>query len=268
MIEEKGAPTPEGAMIEAKAPEDRAQMRRAIVYSVLGGLCPLIPVPFVDDVVLTHLNRRYVRGIFRDGSRGISDAQLKALVDGPSKGALGCLVNFVLYPIKKIFKKIFFFLSIKDCVDVASRLFHQGVLLRQAIEGGHLGAGAGAVSDEALERVREAMGATMEEVDTRPINQLLGRLFTGGRLWTRRAARMVWGRVREARRSSEASSGEALDVSDVAESAELSKAVEAFERAVWTESDYLEALARHFERKIAGGARPDQESSAGDPVEP
>ena len=235
---------------EPQPQASEASRKRIMTYSVMAGLCPLIPVPFVDDIVLGTVRKRFIRGLFRDAGRSISDDQLDVLCREESGCVLGCLAAVVVYPIKKIFRKVFFFLSIKDCVDVASKMFHTGYLLQKAVESEHLSASAlGDVTGAGMEPVKRAIDATLGEIDARPINQVINHLFAGGRRWMRKAAGALWQGVREERRSGEGVSSEGAPQ---AQSAEIDTVVEELGRAVWVQTGYLEALESHFVGRLRG----------------
>src|SRR5687767_2663958 len=94
------------------APAESQQRRTIATYAVLVGLTPLIPVPFVDDVVEGALVRRFVGAL--SASRGVtlSDAEVRALSFGSDGGVFKKIARGVfVYPLKKLFRKTFFFLE-------------------------------------------------------------------------------------------------------------------------------------------------------------
>ena len=64
-----------------------------------------------------------------------------ALLSGGSRGwNAGRVIRKVLiYPVKELFRKVLYFLAIKDAVDTFSLLFHQGYLVHAALSRGALG---------------------------------------------------------------------------------------------------------------------------------
>ena len=105
--------------------------------AVLVGLTPLIPLPFVDDLARVALRRRLVRGVAAEEGVDLAPAMVEALAGEPAGGCLGTLPKLVLYPINKIFRKIFFFLEVKRAVDLVSTSWHYGWLLQVALRTGH-----------------------------------------------------------------------------------------------------------------------------------
>src|SRR5262245_48986903 len=87
-------------------------------HAVLIGLTPLIPIPFVDDLVKSYFQRRMVRKLSAIYGKILSDQEIKTLADDPDQGCLwGCLSNVLLFPLKLLFRLIFFFLEWKRAVD-------------------------------------------------------------------------------------------------------------------------------------------------------
>jgi len=118
-------------------PENSTQKRLA-TYSVLAGLTPLIPIPFLDEAAKRYFKRRMTRELAK--ARGLSlDAQsVKTLSDDPDTGCLsGCLLGALFYPIKWLFKKIFLLFGAKRAVDFVTRSYHQGYLIDYALEKGY-----------------------------------------------------------------------------------------------------------------------------------
>lgn len=103
--------------------------RTIATHAVLAGLTPLIPIPVVDDIAKNHFRRRMVRGLAAAHGRAFSNEDLEALASEPDSGWLGFAGTVVLYPFKKVFRKIFFVLEWKRAVDLASRTYHYGYLV-------------------------------------------------------------------------------------------------------------------------------------------
>src|ERR1043165_7283042 len=95
-----------------------ANQRQIILHSILAVLTPLIPIPFVDDLVKAYFKRRMVRKLAAAQSQYLNDADVARLADDPDSGCLlGCLTTVLVYPLKAIFRKVFFFLEWKRAVD-------------------------------------------------------------------------------------------------------------------------------------------------------
>jgi hypothetical protein len=145
--------------------------RRILQHSVLSALALLIPVPFVDDMVVDYFRRRLVRRLGEERGMAIPEEDVRTLADDESKGCLpGCLGAVVLYPIKKIFRQIFFFLEWKRATDIVSTVYHRGVLLDWAMEQGRLGPKSAA-------EVRAAIDAVLAETPVGPVEMAVRGVF-------------------------------------------------------------------------------------------
>ena len=165
-----------------------APLQRVAMYAVASGLTPLIPVPFLDDYALRRVREQMVRTILRERSlsaphrtitvlAGLYPRQGSRMQQFLSKTALLSLrVTW-----RKGFRRLATALWVKDCVDMASLSLHHGYLLQHALERGDLTADTLARED-AARRVHRAIDAACKELDARPINQALRRLFDGSKL--------------------------------------------------------------------------------------
>src|SRR3954464_3929445 len=104
----------EGSMAESReavqAGGPGAQQHVLVTHAVLTGLTPLIPVPLVDDLVKNYFRKRLVRSLAASAGRALSDEELDALASERGGGCLrGCVGTVVVYPLKAIFRKIFYF---------------------------------------------------------------------------------------------------------------------------------------------------------------
>lgn len=119
--------------------KESANQRSIITHAVLIGLTPLIPVPFIDDVVKGYFQRRLVRMLAAAHGRELSAEDVAVLTEERGSGCLrGCLGQAFIFPLKMIFRKVFFFLEWKRAVDLTSHSYHQGYLLDYALREGLL----------------------------------------------------------------------------------------------------------------------------------
>lgn len=114
--------------------KESSNQRTIVTYAVLAGLTPLIPIPFVDDLAKAYFKRRMVRLIAKSRNQLFDNEQIKTLADDKDSGCLlGCLTAVTIYPLKKIFRKIFFFLEWKRAIDTVSHTYYQGYLIDYAL---------------------------------------------------------------------------------------------------------------------------------------
>ncbi|HEX8000478.1 MAG TPA: hypothetical protein VF528_18995 [Pyrinomonadaceae bacterium] len=120
--------------------KESANQRSITMHAVLIGLTPLIPVPFVDDMVKGYFQRRLVRSLALAHGREVNEADVATLTEERGGGCLsGCLGQVFIFPLKMIFRKVFFFLEWKRAVDLTSHSYHQGYLLDYSLREGWLG---------------------------------------------------------------------------------------------------------------------------------
>ncbi|HZI16154.1 MAG TPA: hypothetical protein VE153_37665 [Myxococcus sp.] len=222
-------------------------MGRVAFHSVAAGLTPLIPVPFLDDYALTQVRENMVRALLKERGLPAPDkavAELAGSNDRTSIGGhlMGFLKGLVLLPVKKIFRKVFFVLWVKDCVDVASVSLHQGYLLSHAMDRGDLDA-PGLVEGAAARKVHAAIVAACKEMDARPINQILRRLFASSRLLMAEAARAF---LNPKQTPAPRTPGQE-------ENAEVKSLSERLLAALWEERGYFTSLEAHYDKHLKAG---------------
>jgi hypothetical protein len=104
-----------------------------LTHTVLVALTPLIPVPFLDDMVKGYWERRMIRQLAEGHHLRIWDEEVRALAEGPRKNVVaGFAKGIVLAPLKKLLRKTFILLSGKKMVDLASQTYHLGWLIDHA----------------------------------------------------------------------------------------------------------------------------------------
>jgi len=222
-----------------------------VIHSVLAGICPLSPIPFIDDLVIGFIRRRMIRKLFARQGLELSRPQLKALVSRRRGCVRGCLFAVVLYPIKRIFRKILYIFAIKSCVDTCSTLLHEGLLVRYALAGDRIPAAELAEGGEtSLLRVNAAIEVACRETDTSPVTQLLRRLFRGGRVLLKEAARtvMILFRKLGGRRNPEAL--DRIEERVLSDERVLRVIAEVYE-AVWTREGYVADVEARFDEAWA-----------------
>ncbi|HEX9996302.1 MAG TPA: hypothetical protein VGB45_04100 [Abditibacterium sp.] len=129
-------------------------------HAVMGGLTPLIPLPLVDDLFYGYFLRSMAKKLADSHQKTLSSDEIKVLTAQKRRGcALGCLGTVLLYPLKKILRKIFFILEWKRAADTIGRTYYFGFLLHEALQ-------AGWVEKHSATRVRTAMDAVLARTNT------------------------------------------------------------------------------------------------------
>lgn len=151
--------------------------RGLVTYAVFVGLTPLIPVPLVDDLAQSYFRRRLVRMLAASHGRQLSPEDFEALASERGGGGClrGCAVQAVVYPLKKVFRKVFFFLEWKRAADLTSQTYHYGYLLNYALQPRE--GGGPIISLRGAGEVREAIEAVCREAPIKPVESAVGGTF-------------------------------------------------------------------------------------------
>lgn len=200
---------------------DLPGMRSLVTFSLLTGLCALIPIPFLDDWALKWMRRRAALDACRRQGVQVSDLEIELLANGDGrfdatgclKGCfLGALIKTMVYVVKKIFQKalrtVLFFLTLRSMLNNFSQTFHEVFLLRHALSLGTLPSGA--TSDyprpqaedprQQAFHLRRAVEAAYGAIDHGPFTKILRATFAGSRGVLRHVARSIIRPLRNLRR--------------------------------------------------------------------
>lgn len=171
--------------METQTPDPRrAIFRRLTFYSVLGGLCPLIPVPFVDDWAIGQVQRRMLSEIARYAGIALSSQERKILAGGGEpawRGCLGTLVWAVREVIGAIlgwlFRTVFYFLTIRRSVRRSAETLHLGYLYDHVLRTGPAALPSSFGVEDRARLIRAAAVKTQEQADDKAIYRTLIRDF-------------------------------------------------------------------------------------------
>jgi len=131
-------------------------------WVLLSGLAYLVPLPFVDDWLARRALRR---ALVLDGHA--DEDTLRALTEDRASVLVGCLTTMVLWPIKKLFKTVLWFLTVKEVLDRAALAAHVVSLARDARSAGWL--------PEHAPVVRDAMEVALGRTNWSPVTRVLTR---------------------------------------------------------------------------------------------
>lgn len=216
-----------------------ANQRQIILHAVLAGLTPLIPIPFVDDLVKTYFKRRMVRKLAASHEQGFPDSDVATLADDPDTGCLrGCLTTVLVYPLKAVFRKIFFFLEWKRAIDVVSHTYYQGFLVESAMAARWV---APAGAKDARE-VRAAIDQVLTQLNTSLIERAVTGIFRQSKSALRSAARLLQNGLRHLRgKPSEQQVAEVIEALEAQEEREVEGVINQLQSAI------NKIPAEHFE---------------------
>jgi len=166
-----------------------------VTHAVLTGLTPLIPVPLVDDILKSYFRKRLVRSLAAGAGRPLSEEEVDALAAEKGGGCLGgCVMSALVYPLKAVFRKLFYVLEMKRAADVTSRTYHFGYLVQHALR--PRAGGPSLVDLRGARAVGEAVEAVCREAPIKPLEAAVGGAFSKSKDALRGAASLLAGAVR------------------------------------------------------------------------
>lgn len=227
---------------------EKQAFRRLTFWSVLGGLCPLIPVPFMDDWALERVQRRMIREIDRQERAGLSAEDVKILAGDEDPRWAGCLGSaaWALREVTgailgKLFRTVFYFLTIRRSVRRSADTLHLGYLVLYAARLGETRARV----------VRAAIRATLQEMSSQAVHRTLTRDFRQSLSLLLQGAALL-GRLIPRRRSKAAQAEEIPGGEDAFREHDelLGGFVDRVAADLWGNRTYFAELERVFEAKL------------------
>jgi hypothetical protein len=218
---------------DALQTSESVSQRGLVTHAILTGLTPLIPVPVVDDLAKNYFRRRLVRRLAASNNIKLSNEELSALTSERGRGCVrGCLVMLLVYPLKAVFRKVFYFLEWKRAVDLTSRTYHFGYLTGYAMQ--PRAGGASLIDLCGAAKVSEAVQAVCREAPIKPVEAAVAGTFRKSRRVLLAAANLL---ARSLRRLT----GRARD----------EEVAEAIERVEPEEEREIEPVVTRLQRSIA-----------------
>ncbi len=163
----------------------------------MGGSTSLIPLPFVDDWTLDWVRRRMILEVTRPALQ-LREPAIRVLLRRGRETSSGCLdlllrtpLSALIYVLKRLFRKIFFFLAVKESTDRASLVFHEGYLLAAAAGNAELHPRVVESEREAVRQLAYTLAETLDRTDTSPIRLLVAQTLKGSRRLLFAAARRL-----------------------------------------------------------------------------
>lgn len=133
-------------------------------WVALSGLARLVPLPFVDDWLATRALQNALR-LDAPPHAPLTRDQLTALTEDRSSMLAGCLRTAVVWPLKKLFKTVLWFLTVKDVLD-------QWVYAGQVLSAARLAREAGWLDGRERE-VRDAIEVAFGRTRWSPVTRVL-----------------------------------------------------------------------------------------------
>lgn len=114
---------------------------------LLAGLSLFVPLPFVDEWLYRKALRKALAEDALLAGAELPEAALTVLTEDRSSLMMGCLRSAVVWPLKKLFRTVFFVFTIKDVIDGWTSAAEVVAMVRIAREQGWLPDQARAVRD-------------------------------------------------------------------------------------------------------------------------
>ena len=232
------------------ADQSRETFRRLTFYSILGGLCPLIPVPFMDDWALSQVQRRMIGELARRAGVTLGPQEPKILAGAEDPGWRGCLGTLAWAfrevtgaILGKLFRTVFYFLTIRRSVRRSAETLHLGYLFAHALRLDP------AVSPERARAIRAAVMKTLAEVDAQPVYRTLFRDFRQSLSLLLQAAalfRRFLPRRKKKKETDLAAQGEAFRQQEEL----LGGLTDRLAADLWGNREYFVGLEKVFERNL------------------
>ena len=209
-------------------------------HSALVGLTPIIPVPFLDDVVKAYIERRMTRDLARRRAVDLDDDAVRAIAEGPGDSIFGAIGRgALLLPVKLFFRKVFVFLEVKRGADAASTCFHRGLMLDMLLA-------RGALRERSPAEVRAAIDRVLAGLTTSPVTVAFRRSFESSKDLLNRALGSLLAALAKRRGEPTAASVEAA-VGDVEGSGSTGTIADRLRRALGeVPAEYFDDLERRI----------------------
>ncbi|MEM7033708.1 MAG: hypothetical protein AAF629_29455 [Chloroflexota bacterium] len=190
------------------------------------GLSILIPIPILDWIFEQIFRRRMLKTIAKRRDHPVDPAIQRLFYQIQSDGWIrGCLLfpfKLTLWLLKRISRKILYFLTVKEASDMVSYYWHRAFLLDYMLSQGHLD------QVEQAEVAYIALHTVLDDITVSPLSQLAQQITQG----TRKVFRLL----RRVRRNEG-------DAAAETQRAEMT--------AAWADfSGYFEALAERYDDKF------------------
>jgi hypothetical protein len=194
--------------------------------ATFAGLSLLIPIPLLDVAFEWFFRRRMARTIARRNGRTFSPAVLSAINHNPDAWWQGCLLapfKLLLLFLKRLSRKLLYFLTIKEAADQLNHYWHRAFLLNMMVQRGDLDDMATAVP------ALQAMHSVLKTHVSSPLTQLAGQILEN----VSHILRTIFRWVRRGRED------------------EVVKSTRQTMAAHWLDfADYFDEVARQYERLV------------------
>lgn len=107
--------------------------------TALSGLCSLVPIPFLDDILIRRVRKGMIRKVLWRHGKEADSAVLRGFYERESRGCMatvfGLLFTLVKKTLRKFFRTIFFFLAVRAAALVMTETFLAGRTAERVLRG-------------------------------------------------------------------------------------------------------------------------------------
>lgn len=156
--------------------------------ATFAGLATLIPLPLVDSLIESYFRRRMVWNIAKRRQVRLPDPIYQHMTrEGCNWGAVLLWPITLLWKLlKKLSRKILYFLTVKEATDKLSYYWHRAYLLDYMIVQGHL------EQEETAVLARTALEQVLDTITTSPLTKLAQQVANNTRHVWRTLRRVRW----------------------------------------------------------------------------
>lgn len=141
-----------------------------LYHTILIGVAPLIPIPFVDEWIVAYLWKHMISEIAKRHGIKLSKAEISLLINQKKSGCLSVFSYMIIRPIKELFREIFFWLEWKRGVDLATSSYYFGYLLDYIFEQGYY-------QPELASQYELAIKKSVVGANTRLVREIISKTF-------------------------------------------------------------------------------------------
>jgi hypothetical protein len=141
-----------------------------LYHAILIGASPLIPVPFVDELIAAYFWRRLVAEIAKLHALKLSKEEIRQLASQQDTGCLNGCSTLIILPLRELYREIFFWLEWRRGIDLATKAYYFGYLLNFTFEKVDF-------QSQNIPKYRVAIQSSLSGVNTRLLREVVARTF-------------------------------------------------------------------------------------------
>jgi len=141
-----------------------------LYHTILIGVAPLIPIPFVDEWIVAYLWKHMISEIAKRHGLTLSKDEIYQLINQKKTGCFAVIGPMIIRPVKELFREIFFWLEWKRGIDLATNSYYFGYLLDYIFE-------QGCFQREFSSKYEVAIKKSMAGANTRLVREIISKTF-------------------------------------------------------------------------------------------